>query len=767
MGSVDLIRSCLDSLREISDEISDAILYIDSGTREAFQFSGAFPLLLQLGVRSVCGLDDLSPLDAAAGWSLNYVDPLTKIVIITSRLLSDTHRYILRILGTHSTIQSCVVFTSIPEISHSAHIDCPLGPDAFREYETLLTQDYEELVKKGNNNAFIIDTGGPTQLSVSVQHLPMVICPVSSRVFVLPSEGTMTELCLSNEESEESLGRGLPAVSSGQNLDGDDAPSGITLTAHFLYYLADKMDLKLEIFSLGDTSKSIGKTMMDMSSLYDVSRRTKRSAGLLLVDRTVDLLSPCLHGDSFLERILSSLPRQHSTSKAAQSPSKIIKRIPLDMDVPFDTILEEERGNNRLYENVINFISGWNSSQVDDNNFEISPKLSGAFLANYTGASYLESLLDRGAKDGLLLVKKWLLESLKNENLSFSSKVTSQSDLPNMVKIISRDQKVLVRNRGIVKLALAADMANSEPQSSRWDAFVSAERILSVSSADSSQSLSSEIRDFINTSITSQGILSLKDVLLLSMVGYILAGENFPTSVSMSPFSWEEERSIKDAIVDAILEKPQDAKIKFLYGLEKELESQAKKNVTKEGDSAKSDQIDDFDDQWGNWDENEEEEEDKDDYGGVQLKLELRDRVDQLCKFFHKLSSIPVRSPTIREVLVDLSKYESGTYGMRKGLLYKLLSAILSKGDVPGIEYHSSAVGRFFKSGFGRFGLGQAKPNLGDQSVLFIFVVGGINALEAREVMEAITESGKMDTELILGGTTLLTPDDMFDLMLS
>lgn len=34
-------------------------------------------------------------------------------------------------------------------------------------------------------------------------------------------------------------------------------------------------------------------------------------------------------------------------------------------------------------------------------------------------------------------------------------------------------------------------------------------------------------------------------------------------------------------------------------------------------------------------------------------------------------------------------------------------------------------------------------------------------------MMEAITENGRMGTELILGGTTLLTPDDMFDLMLS
>lgn len=37
---------------------------------------------------------------------------------------------------------------------------------------------------------------------------------------------------------------------------------------------------------------------------------------------------------------------------------------------------------------------------------------------------------------------------------------------------------------------------------------------------------------------------------------------------------------------------------------------------------------------------------------------------------------------------------------------------------------------------------------------------------KVREAQEAISESGRPDIELILGGTTLLTPNDMFDLLL-
>jgi hypothetical protein len=34
------------------------------------------------------------------------------------------------------------------QIGHSSYVDSPLEPDAFREYETLLIQDHDELLKK-------------------------------------------------------------------------------------------------------------------------------------------------------------------------------------------------------------------------------------------------------------------------------------------------------------------------------------------------------------------------------------------------------------------------------------------------------------------------------------------------------------------------------------------------------------------------------------------------------------------------------------------
>ncbi|OEL27419.1 Sec1 family domain-containing protein MIP3 [Dichanthelium oligosanthes] len=854
MGSVDLIAACLDSIRQIGDEIADTIVYVDAGTLEAFQFIGAFPLLVELGARAVCSLENTSPLDAVPDWHSKFSHPVRKIVVLTSRLLSDAHRYILRCLGNHGTVSHCTVLTAISEIGHSAYIDSPLGPDAFREYETLLVQDHEELFKKceksikhkdsytgsdftsdadkysewgsgvhyGSNsessptkrNLFDGDLGqleaSGKRLSVTVSHFPMIFSPISSRAFVLPSEGIIADSSLSNQH-EDSLGPGLPSISTGKPFDSDEVPPGVTLTAQFLYHLANKMDLKLDIFSLGDTSKVIGKLMMDMSSLYDVGRN-KRSAGLLIVDRTVDLLTPCIHGDSFLDRMLSSLPRKErmsssfSVAENPQTPGKhshtAIKRVPLDIKVPFETVFKKEEPKSRtsmLSEGIMSFMSGWNSAEVDsevtwlpdysnkahDDRLDSElGTLSGSLLSNYAGVRYLEALLDRGSKDGLMLIKKWLIEALQHEKLSSASKgrqgATSVSEIHSMVQMLSRDQLSLLRNRGVIQLALAAEMTLLEPQSSRWDAFTSAERILSVTSAETTQSLASELRDFINTSTSvdshkqattmepSQGLLSFQDVLLLTIIGYILAGENFPTSIAGGPFSWEDERSLKDVVVDSILERPSSVKLRFLDGLDNELEAKARsKDVQRNNkDSTEpASSTDDFDDEWGNWDDNDNADDKEEAYGDMQLKLEVRDRVDQLFKLFHKLSSMRLRNQALGEGLVALSRFETDSYS-RKGLLYKLLLALLSRYDVPGLEYHSSAVGRLFKSGLGRFGLGQSKPGFGDQSVLIIFVVGGINTLEVREVMKAISESSRPDVELILGGTTLLTPDDMFELML-
>lgn len=511
------------------------------------------------------------------------------------------------------------------------------------------------------------------------------------------------------------------------------------------------MDLKMEIFSLGDLSKTIGKILTDMSSLYDVGRR-KRTVGLLLIDRTFDLLTPCCHGDSLVDRIFSALPRKERTSSASIKCSQAqlkpgpssVARASLEVQIPIGEILTKEDfeiDDSGLSNSIEAFRCGWDSyntasemvdlislsKKASDEKFFPAELLRGSLVSTETfkGTPYLEAILDRKTKDGAILVKKWLQETLRRENMTIDVKTrpgfTSKLELETMIKALTKSQSSLIRNRGIIQLASATLLALDESCSARWDAFISAEKILSVNAGDTSQSLAAQISDLINKSAftgsdgkksgkkeLSQGLLSFQDALLLTVTGYILAGENFPTSGSGGPFSWQEEHFLKEAILDAILENPSVARLKFLHGLTQELEAnlnKTKSDVTKETSTDELN-IDDFDDdQWGKWgDEDEDEENDnkEQEYDDMQLKLELRDRVDNLFKYLHKLSSLKSKKGPL-----GLESNLSSDPYTNKGLLYKLLTKILGKFDVPGLEYHSSTVGRLFKSGFGRFGLGQ------------------------------------------------------------
>jgi hypothetical protein len=123
MVGVDLVRECQRCIAKVADEVEGGILYVDSGAGEALHFMGGLPFILQLGVRAVCSLEIASPLDAVVAWRPGE---LQKVVVLTTQLLSDAHRYILRCLRCHPAVRHCTVFTSISQVSIYPNL-CPLS----------------------------------------------------------------------------------------------------------------------------------------------------------------------------------------------------------------------------------------------------------------------------------------------------------------------------------------------------------------------------------------------------------------------------------------------------------------------------------------------------------------------------------------------------------------------------------------------------------------------------------------------------------------
>ena len=73
---------------------------------------------------------------------------------------------------------------------------------------------------------------------VNVKHFPMVMCPLTSSIFVFPAKATLARAPLSNKE-DQALGNGLPRIDDGSS--GDNVPIGGTLLAHFLYSLSGQV----------------------------------------------------------------------------------------------------------------------------------------------------------------------------------------------------------------------------------------------------------------------------------------------------------------------------------------------------------------------------------------------------------------------------------------------------------------------------------------------------------------------------------------------
>jgi hypothetical protein len=72
-----------------------------------------------------------------------------------------------------------------------------------------------------------------------------------------------------------------------------------------------QLDVKVDVFSLGPLAHLVGNLVIDLSTSIVLDHGSQRkSAGLLLVDRSLDLITPTCHNDNFMDRAVYSLLRR-------------------------------------------------------------------------------------------------------------------------------------------------------------------------------------------------------------------------------------------------------------------------------------------------------------------------------------------------------------------------------------------------------------------------------------------------------------------------
>ncbi|KAH7288666.1 hypothetical protein KP509_31G036000 [Ceratopteris richardii] len=814
---------------------------MDAGAGEAFHFLGGLSSLLAFGPRAICSLEDASVRDAEVRMCEAANVVVEKVLVITTHLLSYVHHYIHRCLQAHSFIKVLTVLTSVSEEAHSVHPDCRLGTDAFHEYKRWLIEDHQLLSRKidagqASSQNLVQEVHGQTvqhpdkrdfsnllrkeraepdediedlnvSLIIKIKHFPMIMCPLTSSAFVFPSNGLIARAPLA--EGDSLIGIGLPDTTGRIRHDDDGIPIGGSLSADFLHHLAGQLGLKFDVYTLGPLSSEIGRHLTQLSGLADVSVRSRKPAGLLLVDRSLDLITPSSHSDSLMDRVFSFASRVNNqcnnSSGMLKSKTKSVSRPALDIRIPIATgevqevsmidFLNKEAEMGQAY--------GYMNSGNDLDDCK-STIWTFSFLHSFGGSlfdgigncenKYLDLLLEGRVHDSLMTVEKWLMEAVSLQNME-PSRVGPKAiqRLQSLRYKLSQNLTEEVKHADLIQVSKMVEMALDPVLSTKWEGLLNAEKVLLMTVNDASQSIASQICDVVYRSgrrekskdqelspSPVQKLFTLEDALSLAIFGYALAGYSLRGSFSEGPFSRGEEEQLKQAIVDAISQSSneefgflQEREDSFIprqqnsSGISTTLDSHQTEQVLESSDQEI--QFDFNNDGWEAWDEDDDVDANKGEvkeaeYGRIQAQLQVRDMVNAVFKRLHEVSQAGKYLQS-KDKASAFDNYDGlgVSSSARRSLIFKLLMLILAKAEIPGIEHHSSFVGRIF----GRIGLKQAKPKLSDSKIIMIFVVGGITGLEVCEVKEA-QKIYKLEDErdIIIGGTTFLTPKDTFNILI-
>ncbi|KAF5833671.1 hypothetical protein DUNSADRAFT_9942 [Dunaliella salina] len=709
---------------------------------------------------------------------------VTTLVIAITQLLSDAHPLILRAVLAHPQVSRVLVLSAVSEHAHACQ-DGPsgdLGPEAFKEYGAMLQQDVQDM--REANVAFArhqqqqashdaASPQPPNPLSVEVRALPLCICALDRSSFVLPAKGAAA---MQARVGGTAAGFARPQT-SGSDLAGDgheddredegqigegasnngSGSGGLSLLAHELVGLAAQLGMQLETFSVGVVSHQLALEVCNLPSPsplpLDLPGRPTPTLGLVLVDRSLDVATPCMHQENLWEMMLGMLPREASTpaasshlgggggpgkrrhrSKAAWRPVtpcvELPEAAPLQCPLPahFDTTQHPHIHS---------------SQQTQEQ--QQRPHFYGAEVlcpCDKQAVARLEQVAAKRSKDAAVLVRKWLKQALSTEKLH-----------PNAA----------LRQRSIATLGMACAHAMTGEGCARWEAMASLERqllqmLLTVGEEGGSSSAVLVLIDALHTAQAGKGSLHVTDVVQLLPFVYSLTPDvqrnsNSREQVPKGPFSHEDEAQLRLAVLQALKQamQQQQQQQRGHHCV------QQPAGPTLQGTSSSGSRESAFDEL----------------LPGVGDEGSLEARLDAFFRRLHWIAQARGQLQELRQVTVtDMFADNAGSV---LPLLRQLVRR-LAQGDPVAdiVQASSGSLKTLLTKGLGRFGLdagllgavaGAVAPRaarVSECTAVLIFVVGGISPAEIREVRQEIEERPSVRLPpLLLGGTALLTSSDV------
>lgn len=463
-------KSMLNNVWEnLSIPLEDAIVYLDTAILQVLKYSseGGVDILFENGAVNVKDINKISENDnEIISYNNNnsiYIKyPETKkIVFILSAYLNDYETKIKNIL-LNNAYQECHIYTTISEASHNLRIqretpnqERDLGSLAFQYlqgnddgYFSKFQNKLKQWINMGNE---IQQTGLAVEHMIyTVDYIPLLWALYSTDLFLLPSGADVFPYM--NTKQFKNIDHTEGGIQL--NLLPPEEQSKIYRISSTLSSLLEELNIKDDLFAIGETSHLIAREIVSHSSSSSSSRKkSERTASLILIDRTLDIGTPVRHLDNSLDKTYSVLERIAPNS--------------YDLNITSDYLI-----NNR-----------------DDLNYLTPIKCSFSHQMNNNALEFVDAIQKTKNKEGLILIKRKLLEILEREIPNFQppnsdTGSTLADQIKSYIDILKNNEMTVLKYSNTLECISAVVEAEEDYKCSKWEELLSFEKILPFTLSD-------------------------------------------------------------------------------------------------------------------------------------------------------------------------------------------------------------------------------------------------------------------------------------------
>lgn len=281
---------------EACKKVKNALVFVDRPTAESLHWSGGLGRLADAGAKNV---KEFSSFEKGGERDV-------KAAFLLSSPVRGTTATILKDVIQASRFQYCVVVTSAHPSVHT--------------YARYGGRDVDDAVLTTELEQNVLTWMGNMNYTVEIFYLPLVIVPYSEDLFFMPVFAPLYPLLspdvprISKHHQAVTRGDKIKPLTGLGEVEFHHLPHEMRVSVRQLvasiHSLLQAMNAREEIFTIGQTAHIIGTELDVFSPARQRRKAASNKVSLVVVDRTLDLVSAADHsGDTLMARLLALLPR--------------------------------------------------------------------------------------------------------------------------------------------------------------------------------------------------------------------------------------------------------------------------------------------------------------------------------------------------------------------------------------------------------------------------------------------------------------------------